>query len=235
MWDLPLVFVAGLLGSSHCLGMCGPLAIGIGGGAPSWRSNLARQSLFSAGRIFTYTVLGAVAGATGMRVARAFPAILNVPAILSIAAGIWLIRGGLQASGWWPRRPVTSGGPLTGCLARAWFGPLLGGAASHDFLLAGVFTGLLPCGLVYAFCALAAGKQSLVFGAATMAFFGLGTVPLMMLTGCSSVLLHWSTRRTLLRLAAWCVIVAGALSVARGAAFLRFASASVETGCPFCE
>ncbi len=77
-------------------------------------------------------------------------------------------------------------------------------------------TGLLPCGLVYGFLALACSTASLPRGAATMAAFGLGTVPLMVLTGTGASLVSMVTRRRLLRFAAWCVVLTGIVSLARG-------------------
>ena len=58
MIEWPLVVVAGLLGSSHCLGMCGPLALAVGAGTRDVRANLVRQLTYSAGRIATYAALG---------------------------------------------------------------------------------------------------------------------------------------------------------------------------------
>ena len=58
MIELPLVLMSGLLGSAHCLGMCGGFALAIGGGATNVRSNLARQLVYTAGRVFTYMVFG---------------------------------------------------------------------------------------------------------------------------------------------------------------------------------
>ena len=65
--------------------MCGPFVLAIGGASPGWRSALARQVAFTAGRIFTYGVLGAVAGYCGSRLSSLTPALVNLPALLAIA------------------------------------------------------------------------------------------------------------------------------------------------------
>jgi len=65
MTELPLIFLGGLLGSSHCIGICGPLALALGANQSQLRTNLARQLVFSAGRIFTYSFGGAVAAFSG--------------------------------------------------------------------------------------------------------------------------------------------------------------------------
>lgn len=240
--QLPFVFVAGLLGSSHCLGMCGPFAVGVGSGALSTWDNLRRQSLFSAGRIFTYGALGATAGFCGLRVTRALPVATSVPAILAVVAGLWMLYVGLGATGLLPQRRGGRNAAVTGCLVGAWFAPFLrptpsGGSLvgrGAGYFLAGMFTGWLPCGLVYAFSALAASSTSLLLGAATMVIFGLGTMPLMVLAGLGGSLLRWESRQRLLRVAAWCVVLSGSLSLARGIMALGSVASTDSPACPFC-
>ena len=91
--------------------------------------------------------------------------------------------------------------------------------------------GLLPCGLVYAYLALAAGSGGVWHGWATMALFGLGTVPTMVLVGCGGSALSGTWRFRLFRIAAWCVVLTGVISVARGLGFLV---ASAPAACPGC-
>ena len=117
MIELPLLLMAGLLGSSHCLGMCGPFALILGSGPKNLRSNFARQGLYTLGRVFTYAFLGAAAGFGGWRLAGAIPAV-NIPATLAIAAGVLLVYQGLAAAGVIRKRGV---GDATGCL-RGGFG-----------------------------------------------------------------------------------------------------------------
>jgi sulfite exporter TauE/SafE len=235
MIELPLVFVAGILGTAHCLGMCGPLALAIGSGARGWSDAFARQSVYTAGRVFTYGVLGAAAGFGGWRLAHTLPTLINIPAILAILAGLLLIQQGLAAIGWWPRRlgghTVGSG---AGCLAGGLFAPLFRERSLRGVFLAGLFTGLLPCGLLYGMLALAASSHSVVQGGVTMVVFGLGTAPAMILAGTGGRLLGVAARRRLLAAAAWCLIVTGIVSAARGAMFLSIGS-QPAIGCPACH
>lgn len=60
--ELSLIFLSGLLGSAHCIGMCGGFALSIGVGSKSWKNNLARQTVYTLGRAFTYAFLGALVG-----------------------------------------------------------------------------------------------------------------------------------------------------------------------------
>ena len=232
MIELPLVLAAGLLGSSHCIGMCGPFALTIGTAAPGLSSNLVRQLLYSAGRLFTYSVLGAAVGFGGMRLAAAVPAVVNLPAILSILAGLLLIWQGLDAAGVLRRGRVQGGSQP--CLAGTFFAKLLTGRNRVDVFLAGLFTGLLPCGLVYSMLTLAGSTGSIPLAMATMALFGLGTVPVMVATGAGGSLIGLAARRRLLAAAAWCVVVTGVISIGRGVMFLQTPWLS-GGGCPMCE
>ena len=229
MIEWPLVFGAGLLGSAHCLGMCGPFALAIGSAAPAWRTNLARQLCYSAGRIFTYAVLGAAAAFVGLRMARAVEPWTNMPAILAIAAGAMLVVQGLLAAGVLKKRGVGTG---AGCPGAAGFRSLLEARGLGDAFLAGLFTGLLPCGLLYGMLALAASTHEVVRGLGTMVVFGLGTVPAMVAAGLGGSLLGVTARRHMHTLAAWCLVLAGLVSIARGAGFVSFGGE--PAGCPLC-
>ncbi|MGD9637166.1 MAG: sulfite exporter TauE/SafE family protein [Pirellulales bacterium] len=234
MTDLPLIFLGGLLGSSHCIGMCGPLALALGVESGRLSTNVGRQLLFSAGRIFTYGFLGAVAGASGWWLTQRPQAFVNMQSALSIVAGVALVWLGLSTAGVLPRL----GGKWlnsTPCLAVGWFKTLLMSPNSASALLAGMFTGFIPCGLVYAFVVYAASSGSPVQGWATMAAFGLGTVPLMVLAGFGGSLLTLSARAKVLQVAAWCVVLTGLISVARGAGYLELMANAAPAGCQFCH
>jgi sulfite exporter TauE/SafE len=235
MIELPLIFMAGLLGTAHCLGMCGPFVLAIGGASAGWRSALSRQLAYTGGRIFTYGVLGAVAGYCGARLSSVAPTLINLPALLAIAAGLLLIYQGLKAAGWLPtwlrwRGDIGS----AGCLAGGLLGQFLRQPGASGALVAGLFTGLLPCGLLYGMLALATSTHSVLLGAAAMAVFGLGTAPLLVLVGLGGRLLGLATRRWLYAAAAWCLVLTGAVSVARGAMYLSLPARSAG-GCPLCS
>lgn len=249
MIELPLVFLGGLLGSAHCVGMCGGFAILIGAPAKRLSTNLTRQLVYSSGRIFTYSTLGAAVGFGGLWFAQRTGDFVHAQAAIAILAGVLLVAQGLISTGavrhvrdYLRRRLALTSTVQTQITPAAGMGCLMGGMVgaflrdrrwSHVFL-AGVFTGLLPCGLVYAFVALAASTSDMVRGMATMAAFGLGTVPLMVLTGGGAALFSLAGRRRLLALAAWCVIATGMLSIARGVSFLSW-TAEAPTSCPLCH
>lgn len=153
--------VAGLVGSPHCVAMCGGLA-GAASGSP--RFALA----YHAGRLLTYAALGAAAAAAG----RALPGPPWVP--LGLAA-IFLTFFALRLAGWsppWPQPLGRASHRLAALAARALRrgGPL-------GRLGFGAINGLLPCGLVYAALALPVATASPARGALAMLLFGAGTVP----------------------------------------------------------
>ncbi len=232
MMELSLILLAGILGSSHCIGMCGPFALTIGAGTNNWQANLSRQTLYTLGRVFTYSILGAIAGFAGLYLQRAIPTLVNVAAVLAIVAGAFLLYQGLLAARVLRRRvPNTAG---IACLASEFLGSFLKSPGRANIFLAGLFTGLMPCGLVYGFVALAASSSNMLWGAALMATFGLGTAPVMMLTGCGGGWLSLATRARLYRLAAWCVVLTGVVSIARGFGFIELSGGAAERGCPMC-
>lgn len=232
MLELPFIFMGGLLGSAHCLGMCGPLALAVGAAKPGWRGNLARQLTFSAGRIFTYATMGAVAAFAGLAIAHRASSLVNIQAWLAILSGLVLIVLGLMTAGVIPRRVTGSSG--IACLAGTWLGSLLRDPRLSTVFMAGMFTGFIPCGLVYAFVALAATTGHLFLGAMTMVAFGAGTIPLMVLAGLGGSLIGYKMRTRLLQAAAWCVVIAGLVSIARGTGFLGIPGVLAGGSCSFC-
>ena len=254
MNELPLIALGGLLGSSHCVGMCGPFALTIGLSARGWSSALTRQVAYSLGRIFTYSCAGAVGGirrvatcrsrlilrlnpSRTVRVGRSTPGRAGSACRQSSAPSAATFQS--VAPG--PRAQTGAsayhaGGSLP-CGALRNFGGLLRSANLTHVFLGGLFTGFLPCGLVYAYLRLAASTADLFHGWLTMAAFGSGTVPAMVLAGAGGRLLSLAARRRLLQVAACCVIITGMLTIYRGAyAWPTSARGGTSDGpaCPFC-
>lgn len=233
--DLALIFAGGLLGSSHCIGMCGGFALSLGLGAPTVLGNLVRQLLYSAGRIFTYGVLGCASGFAGLWFASRSGPLVHAQALLSFAAGAFLIIQGMHSLVRFPRFSWSGRGtakPVLPCQSGSFLGPLLTSPNASSMLIAGVLNGLMPCGLVYGYLALASSGASLPGGLATMVAFGLGTVPLMVLSGVGASALSRVARRRLFRVAGLCVLITGLIAVGRGFAFWVSAD---TTQCPGCR
>ncbi len=234
MIEYPLILLGGLLGSSHCVGMCGGFAMLVGMNKATFRENLIAQLSYSAGRLMTYCTLGAISGYVGLKLVRSAPQLLNVPAALCLLAGLLLLVEGLFATGILKRRGVAMI-PQAGCLMSPLFASMLKLPGLRNAFSAGLLTGMLPCGLLYAFVSLAASTGDLLRGMSVMLVFGLGTVPMMVATGAGAMLLKIATRQRLMKAAAWCVVLTGALTVWRGAAFLYAANTnSGQPACPLC-
>jgi sulfite exporter TauE/SafE len=158
--------------------------------------------------------------------------VVRAQAVLSIAAGLLLVLQGLAALG-----VVRVGLRFTGkrpCLGPSFFAALLGATRAHNVFLGGMVNGLLPCGLVYAYLALAASSGGWLWGWAVMAAFGLGTVPAMVLAGCGGSVLSTTCRRRLMTVAACCVVVTGGITVLRGCGFVQAGDLLGPGVCPGC-
>ena len=174
--------LAGLLGSTHCLGMCGGVAMLAGQQARSgrWRHALA----FNVGRIGSYTVAGALAGSMASGVGVLLPDAAVWGSILRAAMGLVMIGIGLHVAIGWNglRRLERLGVPVWRRL-----GPVAGRLdprrSALQSLAFGAVWGWIPCGLVYSalLAALVSGGASA--GAAIMLSFGLGTAPALVSLG----------------------------------------------------
>jgi len=204
-------FTLGLLGSLHCLGMCGPIAVALPGGGPRQSTYAVGRLLYNLGRVLTYTLLGLVAGLVGKTVALA-----GLQRWVSIGVGLLLLAAALFG------RRVTSGGPLAGWAGRAVgrlktaLGALMRGHGLGALFGIGLLNGLLPCGLVYVALAAAVAAGGFWVGGLYMACFGLGTIPLMLAVSLfgHTVLVRW--RRPLQRLLPVGLAVLSALFILRG-------------------
>ena len=180
--DLPLVFGLSLVASLHCAQMCGPIVV-----AFSLADKGARGSClaYNAGRILTYSVLGAVAGVIGRGVA-SLGRLAGVEEAAALGCGILLVIAGLIMFGALRRPELVQIGPIR----RA--GKLLRRPGLLAKFGLGTLLGFLPCGLIYAALLKSMSAGSAAAGAANMLVFGLGTaVPLLALGVFSATFLRW--------------------------------------------
>jgi len=172
---LTSAFLLGLLGSLHCLGMCGPLAVALPGKSENRAIYALGRVLYNGGRILTYGLLGAIAGALGQSIS-----MLGAQRGLSIGIGVVLLIG--LALG--PKRLSTLGshGPLGRLMqsVKAGLALRLKDPRLGTLFGIGLLNGLLPCGLVYVAMGGAAATGSITQGIFYMLLFGLGTFPLML-------------------------------------------------------
>lgn len=203
-------FLFGLLGSFHCVGMCGAIALALPAGAAGGRY-VGGRVLYNLGRLTTYATLGAGAGLLGhsLRLAGAQQS-------LSIASGVLILL--LVAV------PERYTGPLARRLglgrSLGWVKATLGRLFQQSSLPAlyatGVLNGLLPCGLVYLALAGALSAPGVAGAAAYMAFFGLGTLPLMLSLSLSGQLVPLVWRGRMRRAVPYTAAALAVLFIVRG-------------------
>ena len=175
------VFFAGLLGSTHCLAMCGGIATALGAraGARGWQ-----PILYQVGRLTSYGMAGCIAGALGAGPGVAFAAphwsdVLRVAtALMVIAIGLNIALGG-RGPGRWLQAPERLGSRLWRRIAPGARAALPAAPRARALVL-GLIWGWLPCGMVYSALVAAALAGSALGGGATMMAFGLGTLPAML-------------------------------------------------------
>jgi uncharacterized protein len=216
MWPL---LVAGLLGSLHCVGMCGGFVLALDRpGRGRWR-RLLPQAAFLVGKACTYVLLGAVAGLIGIAAVRSggFASVRAALAVLAVVAGTLMIVAGLQIAGLLGELPLSR-----------WFGPasMYGRAVravseargpAAPFAM-GALVGLLPCPLVYAFFFHALGTGHLLVSMGEMAILGLASVPALALVVATGALVSPLLRRRIIRVSGAVIVLLGVVTVMRGAA-----------------
>ncbi len=218
-----VVFVAGFAGSFHCLGMCGGFACGLGRDPRGRGATILRHLLYNSGRLTTYCFLGALAGALGQIVCTRqgttfllLDGSLDAAArILAIVAGLLMIAMALQFFGVlhvFHRLAVGFGSSTFAMSMRSLLTTRNRGAP----LAFGVFNGFLPCPLVYAFAAEAVSTGQALPGFLTMASFGLGTFPAMLMMGGVGRVLAPAWRQRGVWLAGSCILLLGIITLGRG-------------------
>lgn len=182
-----LIFIAGVMGSFHCVGMCGAFPVALSSVKKrTAASKYISHILYNSGRVVTYISLGSVFGLFGYVVGEA-DIIVSGQVIVSVVAGTFMIFVGVQIAGFLKERTIPGFGYVYRFVSRGMSHFLRKGGIPGGFYL-GLFNGFLPCPLVYAFLFTSASTASPVKGALVMAMLGLGTIPAMLVLGLMSEL-----------------------------------------------
>ena len=210
------LLVTGLLGSLHCVGMCGGFALALGRPSRGSIRRFAPLAAFLLGKAATYVLLGAVAGIFGAAVLRSgwfAPA----QAVLAVVAGVLMVWAGLQIAGLVPELPLSRlFGPTSpyGRAVRA-VGNARGPAAPFAM---GSLAGLLPCPLVYAFLAAALAAGGLLEAMGTMSILGLSSAPALLFVAFLGAAVTPIVRARIIRVSGAVVVLLGVVTVLRGLA-----------------
>ncbi len=216
------VFLASLLGSAHCVGMCGGLALFCAGAAPT---RIAPQLSYHFGRLCSYASIGALAGLIGNSI-NTVGSLAGLQEAAALVSGVLLVVWGISALGW--GSSFTSSSKLsrkfTELIAKLFRSSFKrngnndsGQEIRHIWIfrtfLVGLLTVFLPCGWLYAFVLVAAGTASPLLGSICMFAFWAGSVPALLAFGSVATLLTEPMKRFVPRLTAVLLIIAGLCSV----------------------
>lgn len=202
MIEFLMVFLGGLLGSYHCIGMCGFIPTLI-----LYRSFWISNILYNSGRIFTYAFLGFMAGFIGVYFHKIEFRFLQTG--LSLFLGVLMVMFGLQITGNIKEKGVPLLDPIFNTLS-----DFLNHFRTSPFFL-GMFNGFLPCPLVYAFLTKAVLDKDPIKGMLTMVVFGFGTLPAMLFTSKLVNVISPHTRKNLVRIAGIIVVLFGVWTIFR--------------------
>lgn len=214
-FDYSLAFMAGLLGSGHCLGMCGALVSGYFMKAGPSKRYLP-YFIYQLARIGVYTLVGFAAAALGVAlVSRGMFG--KAQSILQMVIGTVVIILALGILGWIPFQGAVRLLPMTllrkGYAQSRTRGPILGA------MIAGVLNGLMPCPLTFAMAVKATSATTIMEGGLLMLTFGAGTLPTMLFISVAFGKMSAHFRGLMLKSAAFIMIVMGCNTVYMGLSF----------------
>jgi len=203
-------FTMGLLGSFHCIGMCGPLALSLPLSSNSYWAKFSGAFLYNAGRVFIYAVFGLLFGALGKTVA-----VFGFQQWLSIILGVLILVFIII-----PKRVAlfNSNNYLLQFFQkiRSLLGKLFIKKNYTSLFSIGLLNGLLPCGLVYMAAVGAVATGNILSSVLFMAFFGLGTLPLMWSVSFFGNYINISIRQKIRKLHPYMMMLMACLFILRG-------------------
>ena len=207
---LTIISIAFLGSFGHCIGMCGGIVLAYATIKIEPKSSKVSQGvahlLYSFGRVFTYTILGALFGALGG--VATFSNTAN--GTLLIIAGVFMILAGLSLLGKIKFLTLIEHSFSSSSLYKNAFKQVLNSKSNVSFFVLGMLNGLLPCGFVYFFAITAASTAEPLYGALVMAIFGLSTIPAMFALGfLTSLTSATSFRKMMMSLSSIAVILYG--------------------------
>jgi sulfite exporter TauE/SafE len=204
-------FVIGLMGSFHCAGMCGPIAIALPLHGNTVSQKIFGGVLYNIGRTLTYGIMGAIFGLLGQGIQmigfqQKVSVIMGAVMIISVFfPAIFKNQYNLDKS-------VFS---FVGKLKKS-IGQMFAIRSFSSLFFIGLLNGLLPCGLVYMAIAGAIGMGTVSGGTFYMILFGLGTIPMMLAISLAGNILSLSVRNKINKLIPALVVIVGLLFILRG-------------------
>ena len=197
-------FVIGLMGSFHCAGMCGPIAIALPLHGNTMPQKIFGGVLYNIGRTITYGIMGAIFGLLGQGIQmigfqQKVSVVMGAIMIISVFfPAIFKNQYNLDKS-WFS---------FVGKLKKS-IGQLFTVRSFSSLFFIGMLNGLLPCGLVYMAIAGAIGMGTVLNGALYMILFGLGTIPMLLAISLAGNIISLAVRKKINKLIRVLVVVVG--------------------------
>ena len=203
--------VLGLIGSFHCVGMCGPIAVALPINNQSWFSRLSGTFLYNIGRAITYGIMGAVFGILGEGIQLG-----GLQKWVSIIMGIIMILSVVFPFLFRNTRLLDQ--YIYGYVdkLKAYLGPLFKNSSLISLFFIGILNGLLPCGLVYVALAGAIATGGVLSGSLYMFVFGLGTLPMLAVVTLAGNVISGRFKSAVNKLIPYVIVLIGALFILRG-------------------
>ena len=202
--------IMGSIGSVHCIGMCGPLALSLPVVTNDHTSRFISTLLYNMGRVIMYALLGAIFGMIGMSFA-----LFGYQQWLSIILGVVIIAFIVLPK----HNPIfKKDNPLLLFFGkiRTSLGNLFLKKNYRSVFFIGLLNGLLPCGLVYMAIAGAVSTASILKSSLFMAAFGLGTLPVMWSIAFFGSSINMNMRRNIKKLYPYVMLLVAVLLIVRG-------------------
>lgn len=208
---LATAFIFGLLGSLHCVGMCGPIAFMLPVDRTNSVKKISQIATYHFGRLLAYSIIGFIFGSVGKSLY-----IFGLQQQLTISIGVVMIA--LVLIPYKTLGKYNLSRPLNRLISKikSSLGQALKKKTADTFLTIGFLNGFLPCGLVYMAVFGAVATGSLFNGSVYMILFGLGTIPLMTTAIYLGKFINSTIKQRIQKAIPVFVIIIGILFILRG-------------------
>jgi len=204
-------FIVGLVGSAHCAGMCGPIALALPLQSDNWFRRVAGGLIYNLGRIFTYMLLGAIFGVLGKGLHMA-----GFQLWTSVVIGALMIALVLVPLLFKKMPSVNNIFESYSARLLTGFRKMFRKGDSASLFGIGLLNGILPCGLVYVAVAGAINTGDVVTSMMYMALFGAGTIPVMLAVSIAGTMISLKLRIFINKLSPYVIVLLGVLFILRG-------------------
>lgn len=204
-------FLMGLLGSVHCIGMCGPLVMALPISHKTSSQKITAIFLYHLGKIISYGLLGVLFGLFGSQ----FPIFSfqkNISIVIGITMLVYVIYVFVLRS---KHLYFNFFSPLNNFVVK-YLSILFKSKSVVSFLLIGMLNGLLPCGMIYLALSSSMATQNVLNGGLLMAFFGLGTLPALLMVAIGGQYMGFAFRKKIQNLLPVFIFGMGVLLILRG-------------------